>query len=443
MRFSRAKYCGKIEMNINQNAGNKGRILLAAAISALLGNAVVAQETVPPEAESPTPTAASQNGMTHAEQQLLGMLDKMVQRLADLPGYELNVENTLTVSGGTEPLQRKVHLVMRFERTSKKPHAELVISQEEDKAPLVLVQWDGQKLSRVFFPEKIYCESDSQDIRENLRDCAFTSASLEAVRADFLLQPDLVEHVRHQLVHVSDWGVQDQVHHFKMDMTDGRKVDLWFDEQQAGPLPKKLESRLVSHTSEDSKVEVLSSVTFQWNLKPDAWEPLAWDRQAMRQVDGLLEGLSGQDSKKLIGQSLPEVMVQDADGAEQSLSKAVSESHQPTLLYFWATWAAPSVRELDSVKTFAQRLKDSGVAVRPVNVAEGRDEVTAFVKERELTFTHWFDPKGEAAATLGIERLPAVVILDADGKAQLILEGVDETSRPQIHETLLKLLPNQ
>ena len=70
-------------MNINQNAGNKGRILLAAAISALLGNAVVAQETVPPEAESPTPTAASQNGMTHAEQQLLGMLDKCLNPVGE------------------------------------------------------------------------------------------------------------------------------------------------------------------------------------------------------------------------------------------------------------------------------------------------------------------------------------------------------------------------
>ncbi len=89
---------------------------------------------------------------------------------------------------------------------------------------------------------------------------------------------------------------------------------------------------------------------------------------------------------------------------------------RPVLVEFWATWCAPCRRDLPHLDAMAARLADR-LTVLPISIDRlGRPAVERFYAELNIRrLPIYLDEDREAVAALGIEYVPAALLLAADG----------------------------
>jgi thiol-disulfide isomerase/thioredoxin len=109
---------------------------------------------------------------------------------------------------------------------------------------------------------------------------------------------------------------------------------------------------------------------------------------------------------------------------------------------FWATWCGPCVAEMPKMKELYAKYRDQGVEFIGVSLDQpkeqgGLDKLKKFVKENEIAWPQYYQGKGwesEFSMSLGINSIPCVFIVDADGK----LYSVE--ARGQLEEMIPDLL---
>ncbi|MFO0926815.1 MAG: redoxin domain-containing protein [Gemmataceae bacterium] len=93
------------------------------------------------------------------------------------------------------------------------------------------------------------------------------------------------------------------------------------------------------------------------------------------------------------------------------------------LVDFWATWCLPCVGELPHVQAAYDKYHDRGFEVVAVSLDDSRQELTAFVRDRQLPWPQvFFDEEGKRgwanplAKEHGVEGIPATFLLDREGR---------------------------
>jgi len=112
-----------------------------------------------------------------------------------------------------------------------------------------------------------------------------------------------------------------------------------------------------------------------------------------------------------VGKIAPNFTLDSLDGNQVEL---LSDSDQPTLINFWATWCPPCVAEMATIQHF---YKDSGRSFRvlAVNAAEPAEDVQRFVNEHRISFEILLDPSGNVQALYRLRGYPTSFILDGGG----------------------------
>jgi len=93
------------------------------------------------------------------------------------------------------------------------------------------------------------------------------------------------------------------------------------------------------------------------------------------------------------------------------------------LLDFWATWCAPCVRALPSVKKL---LKDHLSAPLVVVSVSGDDDKRAwatFVDKNAMAWPQYWDEKGKLRRLFDVQVIPTYVLLDAEGIERMRVKG--------------------
>ncbi|GAB4579430.1 MAG: hypothetical protein Fur0022_21680 [Anaerolineales bacterium] len=93
------------------------------------------------------------------------------------------------------------------------------------------------------------------------------------------------------------------------------------------------------------------------------------------------------------------------------------------LLNFWATWCGPCRVEMPTLESRHQQYPEK-LAVVGIDFDEPKENVAAFVKEFELTFTILLDPGGEIQNAYRVRGYPTTVFLDEDGIVQIVHIGI-------------------
>jgi len=110
----------------------------------------------------------------------------------------------------------------------------------------------------------------------------------------------------------------------------------------------------------------------------------------------------------------------------------------PVLLELWATWCAPCVEQAEILHALGPELAERRVSVLAVDVGEERSVVEAFVAGRAGTFPVLLDRRQVVPRQVDIGELPALVLLDADGRVAGVRLGL--TGREEVL-AMLELAP--
>ncbi|HVF59813.1 MAG TPA: TlpA disulfide reductase family protein [Thermoanaerobaculia bacterium] len=89
---------------------------------------------------------------------------------------------------------------------------------------------------------------------------------------------------------------------------------------------------------------------------------------------------------------------------------------QPVLLELWATWCMPCREQAEIVRELAAELAGRSVAVLAVNQGEGDKVVQKYLAEHPSHYPVVLDRWQVVSAHLQVNELPALVLLDRDGK---------------------------
>ena len=116
-----------------------------------------------------------------------------------------------------------------------------------------------------------------------------------------------------------------------------------------------------------------------------------------------------------VGTKFPDFAEKDLTGNSLTLS---SFKGKLVLVDFWATWCPPCVGELPNVIAAYEKYHRQGFEIVGISLDQDQAKLTAFLKEKGMTWAQYFDGKGwqnKLAAQYGIQSIPATFLLDGEG----------------------------
>ena len=111
------------------------------------------------------------------------------------------------------------------------------------------------------------------------------------------------------------------------------------------------------------------------------------------------------------------------------------------LLNFWATWCYPCRTEMPSMNAVYQDYRGKGFVVLAVaSDAQGKEVVSPFVEEYDLTFPVLLDPKDVVGRRLQISGIPTTYLLDKHGRIAGVESGAQNWHSSKVHRLLDSLI---
>jgi peroxiredoxin len=139
---------------------------------------------------------------------------------------------------------------------------------------------------------------------------------------------------------------------------------------------------------------------------------------------------------------LPSVILKNINGKTIDTSK-LSNDGKPFIISFFAVWCKPCQRELKAISEYYDDWqKETGVKVIAVSIddAQNTARVKPLVDSNGWEYEVLLDPNGDFKRALGINAIPAVFIVDGNGKIVFSRTGYTEGSEKHLIEEVRKLL---
>lgn len=119
-----------------------------------------------------------------------------------------------------------------------------------------------------------------------------------------------------------------------------------------------------------------------------------------------------------IGKEFPKFPegMKTTDGKDLSLERFKGKV---LLVDFWATWCPPCRAEVPNIVKAYKEYNPKGFEIVGISFDESREKFDEYLKENAMPWPQYFDGKGwqnEVGPTYGIQSIPAMYLLDKDGK---------------------------
>ncbi len=139
---------------------------------------------------------------------------------------------------------------------------------------------------------------------------------------------------------------------------------------------------------------------------------------------------------------LPSVQLKSIDGKTVDTAK-LSNDGKPFIISFFATWCKPCQRELKAIhENYADWQAETGVKVIAIsidqaqNIAKVKPLVDGFGWEYEVLL----DPNSDFKRALGVNMIPAVFVIDGNGKIADSRSGYTDGSEEHLIEKVRELI---
>ena len=124
-----------------------------------------------------------------------------------------------------------------------------------------------------------------------------------------------------------------------------------------------------------------------------------------------------------IGEPLPSIVLNDADGEHIDLSKLHG---RPVLLHAWASWCQYCPRDYAAIRELRATHAPGKLAIVGLNLDSKPETATQLSRKYEFTWPQALlgsDASAKATRQLHIGAIPRYFLLDAEGK--LLYSGID------------------
>lgn len=136
------------------------------------------------------------------------------------------------------------------------------------------------------------------------------------------------------------------------------------------------------------------------------------------------------------GTPAPDFELESLDGKTVKLSELKGK---PVFLDFWATWCGPCRRALPHTQAFFEKYKDRA-HIFAVNLRESKEKVREFMERYDYSFPVLMDTKGAVAEAYQVSGIPHFVVIDAEGKIQLIKTGYRAGTEKELEQVLQRAI---
>lgn len=165
--------------------------------------------------------------------------------------------------------------------------------------------------------------------------------------------------------------------------------------------------------------------------------PLLIPNKSMPKVSGAAPAAASSNNlEKWAGQEPGLFTLQNLASTEVALS---TYRGKPVILHFFATWCGPCREEMEALRRFVARTKDSDLTVLAVSVGEPENRVRRFFDTMPVNFTVVLDRDMTVTRAWRVAMLPTTYVLNAELKPKLFLRGEQQWDQLDAAQILRKL----
>ena len=139
---------------------------------------------------------------------------------------------------------------------------------------------------------------------------------------------------------------------------------------------------------------------------------------------------------------LPSVTLKTIEGKTINTAK-LSNDGKPFVITFFATWCKPCQRELKAIhEVYPDWQDETGMKVVAVSIDEGQNvnKVKPLVDASAWEYEVLLDSNGDFKRAMGVSTIPALFIIDGDGKIVDRHTGYTDGSEENIIEKIRELV---
>lgn len=139
---------------------------------------------------------------------------------------------------------------------------------------------------------------------------------------------------------------------------------------------------------------------------------------------------------------LPSVTLKDINGKTVDTAQLQNDG-KPFIISFFATWCKPCNRELKAIsEVYADWQDETGVKVIAVSIdqAQNIQKVKPLVDGYGWEYEVLLDPNSDFKRAMGVNMIPAVFVIDGNGKIADTRSGYTEGSEEHLIEKVRELI---
>ena len=146
---------------------------------------------------------------------------------------------------------------------------------------------------------------------------------------------------------------------------------------------------------------------------------------------------AAEEAVSLVHQPYIDMEYPDTDNAPVRLSSVVNDpANSYVILDFWATWCAPCVQSIPTLKEVYAKYHDKGLEIYSISQDSKAKEWKTFVAENDMTWINVLAHGGKVYKDYGIQYIPTVFLIDCKTGEILVHEA-----HPDLDAILSGLLP--